>query len=600
MNDHDALPIHQNLRRLRPGSVLVLLLSLVMLATGVAACSDSSSGNLSTTVPTATDMGGAATTSTDSATADTTSAVVDPLQWPMQASTVIDVSHEEVASAVISAQGGVLEYGAVKVDVPPGALAADTTISITRLTEPFHTEPMEDTGTEAVAAVPAGSAYDFGPPGVAFVRPVTITLPYDPGMGPNEVDPRQIAIAYWNGQAWVLAGGTANPENHTVEVQLQRFDGSVGMAVVVGTVIGGAVYGLIKWLSPEGTKSDPVSEGEAKDLVDPKDPVVQKQAAKAVLVNQKTREVRALDAPDLAAWVEDSVKSKQTPILAYKDGNEVVRTTYDQGSGSNWQKPSGFFTKGTTMRPSSETPGITLGGPLWGDCTDVTNASVSVLRAKGFAAKGVYGYGDGDKRRPHVWGEVRIGNRVYRIDNRGGLIAPENDGLDGEMHYKTYQPVSDPNDPHYNSMWDDEGQEPYDPMWFEAGEFADFAGTYDGVWFLAGFFKNKSIEVPVTFTVDKSGMVKGSLSWSGPTGAVHETQGVQTLTISGDFEGFVDEDGMLDADGPSTFVIDPVIGKGGTSSSAARFPLEGQISKDGTFRGSVGGDESQVVTAQRQ
>jgi len=149
-------------------------------------------------------------------------------------------------------------------------------------------------------------------------------------------------------------------------------------------------------------------------------------------------------------------------------------------------------------------------------------------------------------------------------------------------------------------MWDEEGQGAYDPMWFEKGEFAEFAGTYEGIWMLVGFFKERAIEVPVKFTVDEKGMVSGSLSWSGPTGMVGEKEGVQTLTLSGDFKGFVDEDGLLEAEGPLKTVVDPVIGTGGTSSGGGRFPLQGQISEDGEFRGSVGGDASQAVTAERQ
>jgi hypothetical protein len=95
-------------------------------------------------------------------------------------------------------------------------------------------------------------------------------------------------------------------------------------------------------------------------------------------------------------------------------------------------------------------------------------------------------------------------------------------------------------------------------------------------------------------------MVSGSLWWSGPTGMVGEKEGVQTLTLSSDFEGSVDEDGLLEAEGPLKSVIDPVIGTGATSSGVGRFLLHDQISADGKFRGSVGGDASQAVTAERQ
>lgn len=467
---------------------------------------------------------------------------------------------------------------------------SNTIIEIRRLAAPFHMEEGLDATAEN-AAFSLGQIYDFGPEALVFDEPVTVTLPYDDGALPEGFSEDSVGLAFWNGERWLAFQGFVDNENNTVSAQFEQFEGSAGMVIAYTALTAIILYTgkviIDKWRDPERTGPDAVVEGTAHDWVTPDDPVVEEQAAKAAFWNSATNEIKSLDDPDVGDWLAANTdEQKDRPILVYRnpDGT-VTKSVYNSGEGSNWQKPSDYFEKGTNQA-----------GPVSGDCPDHTNAAVSVLRAKGIPAKGVYGYpGGGDSSKPpHAWGEFRIGNQVYRIED-GYIYTPKN----FNWHFGEYQTPTDPSDPYYKSMWDEEGQEPYNPLWFEEGEFADFAGTYEGAWVLVGILK-KGIEVPVTFTVDKLGMVSGSLSWSGPTGIVGENEGAQTLTISGTFEGYVDEAGMVEADGPLTTVVDPVIGTGATSSGTGRFPLQGQISEDGTFRGSLGGDESQVVTAQRR
>jgi len=136
----------------------------------------------------------------------------------MAGPTIIDVPTSEVAKGVVSVDGAVIEYGPVRLTAPAGAVKADTSVVITRLEEPFNQEATTVDEPELITATPISSAYDFGPAGLRFDVPVTITLPYDPGMGPEGPDPERIAIAYWDGQQWRLAGGTADPDSRTVSV----------------------------------------------------------------------------------------------------------------------------------------------------------------------------------------------------------------------------------------------------------------------------------------------------------------------------------------------------------------------------------------------
>jgi hypothetical protein len=79
--------------------------------------------------------------------------------------------HAEEARKVVGATGGTVTTpsGNASVDIPEGALPADTTISIA----PVVASPPG--GTEGL-----GDAYVFGPEGLVFLKPVTIKLAYRP------------------------------------------------------------------------------------------------------------------------------------------------------------------------------------------------------------------------------------------------------------------------------------------------------------------------------------------------------------------------------------------------------------------------------------
>lgn len=490
----------------------------------------------------------------------------------MAAPTVIDVPIEEVARATVSPVGVLIEYGPLSLQIPAGAVSVDTEIVVTRLSKPFHTQPVEGPIPEGTAAMPVGSIFDFGPAGATFAKPVTITLPYDPGLGPDGPDPARIAVAYWNGEAWTLAGGTVHPEDNTVEVQLQAFNGIALVTVLTAAAVGGGANRAITWwYGDEAIRSDPVADGNAAQWVTPKDPVVQSQAGKAALRNTKTGQSKPLDDPGLASWLGAAASRGEKTCLVYMDkAGNALEGRYATGKGSNWQKPADYFRKGTVEL-----------GPASGDCTDTTAAAVSVFIAKGFPAKGVYGYGGGEKSRPHVWGEVVIGGKVYRIDETGYVISPETD----RFHYDEYQYVTDPNDPHYKSMWDDTAQEPYDEDWSKPGAFEDFVGTYRGTipGLLAVAGGKGKADAEWGFLVDNDGTVRGGwdLEW-------------HSARDTASFVGQVTERGEITASGE-----DKITGSSGKTQSGA-FSLSGQISGS-VFKGTIRAGSSKVeVQAERR
>jgi len=242
----------------------VLFLSLVVFA--AVALVGCSGGDVSTTTTQTTSAASAASSTvstTDSGSTGTTTSEADLLEWPMLAPTVIDVPHEEVASAVVSVEGGVLAYGPVKVDVPAGALAADTSVSITRLDAPFHSEPTKTDDAGPVTALPISSVYDFGPAGIRFEKAVTVTLPYDPGMGPDGIDPEKVALAYWNGQEWMAVRGTVDAQARTVSVELKEFQGTAINVILLVTGVGLLIDAGVKLhYGSEGVRSDPLSEAK--------------------------------------------------------------------------------------------------------------------------------------------------------------------------------------------------------------------------------------------------------------------------------------------------------------------------------------------------
>jgi hypothetical protein len=360
--------------------------------------------------------------------------------------TVIDVPHE-TRVATLSAAGGRAELGRAAVTVPRGAVDGETRIVIKRLLGPLPAGAPPTTGDSPTAL---GRAYDFGPEGVVFRKPVTVTLGYDEAALPGGYSRDGIHLAYFNGRSWVVAPARVDAARRTVSARLTTFRGWAAVPIYAKLAAGTAVA-AVAWprTRVEATPGDPVSRGTASTWITPQDPEVRRRAAGAVL-RVEGGDSRPVSDLTLGAWLEQMLKTGRPVRLEFGGGpgDTAVHGEHDDGEGSGWQRPRDYFTRGSAR------------GPLHGDCTDMTNAAVSVLIASGFRARGVVGYADGDKQHVHAWAEVVIEGKTYHLDEAGVILA-----LDEARRCFPYQVPSAPSDPRYRSSWDDKGQATYDPRW---------------------------------------------------------------------------------------------------------------------------------------
>ncbi len=423
------------------------------------------------------------------------------LETQMTGPTVIDVATDVVSTSVVTAAGAAIAADGVRVAVPAGAVAGDTTVVVKRLNAPFHMNVFSPSTPTDLSAIPVGHPYDFGPAGVAFTQPVEVAVPYDPQYVPAGTDPGRLVVTYFNGTGWVMAGGTVDSVAHTVTVRLKAFDGSVLVAALVATAVGIGVNRLIHWYyGGEGTNSDPISEKQAAKWIAPTDPAVSAAAATATVGG-----VPLGDSKKLGDYLQTNASGVAPVTLVGPDGKPMtLGGRYSDAAGTNWQKPGAFLTTGS-MR---------------GDCTDVTNALVSMFRAKGYPAKGVFGYA-GDRDHPHAWGEVLIGGKMYLIDEDGQLQK-----LDQAIK-SMYLLRPEPGDPRA-FMWDENGETPYETAWWTKA--VDINGTWAGTLTFTEVNVDAAVEkeaeaqgctmamlealkgkpLPMTMTITMGAMTKGT------------------------------------------------------------------------------------------
>ncbi len=433
----------------RPGATRWIALALIA---SVAACGGGQSGSQSAmpSAPAAQTTSGATTSPAGGAAAATSPVDAGaPVGTPVDAPTVIDVPSTVALDSSVTTDGGALAGGGATLYVPAGAVSGATKVAITRLDAPFFQNPYARHAADAVKAVSIGPALDFGPAGLTFAKPVTVSVPYDPAAVPDGYS--TLAVAYWTGSRWSVIGGTVDTKSHTVSVAQTAFGGEILTTIAVATAVGLVIHAGIKWwYGKEGVKVDPISEKKAAGWIQPADATVA-TAAKGATVGG----VPITDKQALTAWLDKHPSAGQN-LISVTGPDGVARTqVYSSGANTNWQQPGDYLGK----------------NGLKGDCTDVTNAMVSVFRAAGYPAKAVFGYA-GDKDSPHAWGEVAIGGKVYAIDEEGRL-QPLADAV-AAMHL--IRP--DAGDPR-GFMWDEQGQTPYQADWWSLDQLnGHWTGTF--------------------------------------------------------------------------------------------------------------------------
>ena len=121
--------------------------------------------------------------------------------------TVKDGGLVSAGGTTFSAQGG-----AVNVTAPAGAVTQTSSVTV----GPAATTPPS-------TRLLAGTAFDFGPPGLTFAQPVTITLKYNPALVTSGNSEGELQLYEVVGSAWrVVTGSIANVSEKTVSGAVSR------------------------------------------------------------------------------------------------------------------------------------------------------------------------------------------------------------------------------------------------------------------------------------------------------------------------------------------------------------------------------------------
>lgn len=116
---------------------------------------------------------------------------------------------------IVAAEGGFVELNGFRVDIPAGALPADTTVTIDLPSDPLHAKRL---------------IAEFGPHGIQFSTPVTLTFPLA-GVLLNG-DP--IEVARWENGGWTSLGGTVDLLGTRLTGTTPHFSAYAGKYVLAG------------------------------------------------------------------------------------------------------------------------------------------------------------------------------------------------------------------------------------------------------------------------------------------------------------------------------------------------------------------------------
>lgn len=116
---------------------------------------------------------------------------------------------------IVAAQGGFVELNGFRVDIPAGALPADTVVTIDL--------PSTSLLGKRVMA-------EFGPHGIRFNHPVTLTFP----LSGVVLNGNPVEVARWENGAWTSLGGTVTGGGTRLTGQTPTFSYYAGKYVMAG------------------------------------------------------------------------------------------------------------------------------------------------------------------------------------------------------------------------------------------------------------------------------------------------------------------------------------------------------------------------------
>ena len=128
-----------------------------------------------------------------------------------------------VSQAVGAAAGGSVvvpegPLGGAGIEIPPGAMAEDTVITVQSVPDIDVPDPGQN--------APAGPTVDFGPDGLEFGEDAEVTLPYDPASIPEGEEPEDVLMVVQeeaDGSQQVLPPSGVDPDEETVTVAVGGF-----------------------------------------------------------------------------------------------------------------------------------------------------------------------------------------------------------------------------------------------------------------------------------------------------------------------------------------------------------------------------------------
>ncbi len=132
---------------------------------------------------------------------------------------------EPKATKVVGKNGGTVQSpNGVTVTIPQHALLKSKEITITKVDPIDEPEPVDP--NVQLLAVP----HEFGPDGLTFRKPITITLSYtDADLdidqdGVNDFDPSKFTVVFWDGETWLNAGDAkVDLVNRLVSITVNHF-----------------------------------------------------------------------------------------------------------------------------------------------------------------------------------------------------------------------------------------------------------------------------------------------------------------------------------------------------------------------------------------
>ncbi len=139
-----------------------------------------------------------------------------PSPSPVQTASPSPTPSPLPATAAIGAAGGTVAVdGGAEITVPKGALKKTATATIAA--QPAPAGPTDDWPADAV-----GPTWSIELGGAKLKKPVTISVPYEPGALLAGQDPASIVLAYRDGDTgrWIIVPSAVDPVTHTVTAEV--------------------------------------------------------------------------------------------------------------------------------------------------------------------------------------------------------------------------------------------------------------------------------------------------------------------------------------------------------------------------------------------